>query len=317
MQECKYIKTVGSGHVFRDWLVEVLGDRLQNKKCEVRIFKIGHASHRICRYKFKGEGISVVGKFYSQPTGMIKESDSYKLMRNEYNNLRKVEGIIDIARPVDVNKNFNCALLTEYVPGKPLSWYLKHDVKLRKRLKSTALMLRKLHQNTQNSYDKKGEFAKFHYVLKHLKISRNKRKKYEHLLGKWWQSSLLDQEHGCLIHNDATPANYIFHRGRPFAIDFELSSRHGNSVCDLGIMCAELKHYFARRGIDSKAEPYIRHFLRSYSKNKEEFNKITEILPFYMGYGFLRISILKWNQNYKRYLLKEAENCLKSINRAS
>jgi hypothetical protein len=32
----EYVKTVKPGDTFRDWLVEVLGDRIQNKDCEYR-----------------------------------------------------------------------------------------------------------------------------------------------------------------------------------------------------------------------------------------------------------------------------------------
>ncbi|WP_332882075.1 phosphotransferase [Methanosarcina horonobensis] len=174
-------------------------------------------------------------------------------------------------------------------------------------------MLRKLHENTQAHYDKENEFSKFHYVLKHLKINLHEKEKYEHLLGKWWYSSFLDREKGCMVHNDSTPVNYIFHKGRPFLLDFELASRHGHFACDLGILCAELKHYFARKGSDQRAEPYIHHFLRHYSKDEEEFRKITEIIPFYMAYGLLRIAILKCNSKYRNYLLKEAKSCLKAI----
>lgn len=174
-------------------------------------------------------------------------------------------------------------------------------------------MLRKLHKNTQTYYDRENEFSKFYYVLNHVKISHRRKKEYKILLEKWWHSSLLDKKHGCMIHNDATPVNYIFHKGKPFALDFELASYHGNPVCDLGILCAELKHYFAREGADWESEPYIRHFLYCYCRDEKEFLEITRILPFYMAYDLLRIAVLKWDPGYKNYLLREAIKCLESI----
>lgn len=309
----EYVRTVKPGHVFRDWLIKVLGDRIRNKDCEVRIFKLSHASHRVCRYEFKGEEFSVVAKFFTIPTGMIKKYDSYTLMKKEYGHLKKIRKIIDVPEPIATSKEFCCVLVSKYIPGRSLFWYFDKGKKQREKLELVADMLRKLHENTQTYYDKENEFSKFNYVLKHLKIDRHEKEKYQHLLEKWRYSSLLDRENGCMTHNDATPVNYIFHRGRPFLLDFELASGHGHFVCDLGILCAELKHYFARKGSSQRAEPYIRHFLKHYSRDEEEFRQITRVIPFYMAYGLLRISILKCNAKYRNYLLREAKNCLKAI----
>ena len=309
----EYVRTVKPGNTFRDWLVEVLGDRIQNKDCEVRIFKLSHASHRVCKYEFKGERFSVIAKFFAIPTGMIKKYDSYGLMKKEYEYLKKARKIINVPEPIAINKDFSCVLVSKYVPGRPLFWYFKHRKELKEKLELVADMLRKLHDNTQTYYDKENEFSKFNYVLDHLKISRRTRKKYKHLLEKWRHSSLLDIENGCMIHNDSTPVNYIFHRERPFFLDFELASRHGHFACDLGILCAELKYYFARKGSSQRAEPYIHHFLKHYSKDEEEFRKITRVIPFYMAYGLMRIAIFKSNASYRDYPLREAKKCLEAI----
>jgi len=85
-----YIRTVKPGDKFRDWLVEVLTDRIQDKNCEVRIFKLSHASHRVCKYELKGENFSVVAKFFAIPTGKNKKYDSSSLMKKEYENLKKI-----------------------------------------------------------------------------------------------------------------------------------------------------------------------------------------------------------------------------------
>lgn len=309
----EYIRTVKPGDTFRDWLVEVLGDRIHNKGCKVRVFKLSHASHRICKYEFKGEKVTIIAKFFGIPTGVIKKYNSYGSMNKEYENLKKAQKIINVPEPIATNREFNCVLASKYVSGKPLFWYLKHRKELKEKLELIADMLRKLHENTQTYYDKENEFSKFHYVLNHLKINQCMKKEYKYLLGKWWHSSLLDIKKGCMIHNDSTPVNFVFHKGRPFLLDFELASRHGNFACDLGILCAELKYYFARKGSSQKAEPYIRHFLKRYSKDEKEFCKITKVIPFYMAYGLLRIAMFKSNTSYKDYPLREAKNCLEII----
>ncbi len=125
------------------------------------------------------------------------------------------------------------------------------------------------------------------------------KKEYKRLLGKWWHSSLLDIKNGCMIHNDATPVNFLFHKGRPFLLDFKLASRHGHFACDLGILCAEMKYYFAKRGSSQKAEPYIHYFLKHYSKDEKKFYKITGVIPFYMACGLLRIAVFKSDTSYR------------------
>ncbi|RPJ74534.1 MAG: aminoglycoside phosphotransferase family protein, partial [Alphaproteobacteria bacterium] len=258
---------------------------------------------------------SVIAKFFAISTGKIKKYDSYSLMKKEYEDLKKVRKIINVPEPIAINRDFNCVLVSKYVPGKPLFWYFKHRRELKEKLELVADMLRKLHGSTQAYYDKEGEFSKFNYILYHLKISRHIRREYKRLLGKWWHSSLLDINNGCMIHNDSTPANYVFHRGRPFFLDFELASRHGHFACDLGILCAELKYYFARKGSSRGAEPYIHHFLKHYSRDEEEFHKITRVVPFYMAYGLLRIALFKSNSSYSDYPLREAKKCLEAISR--
>ena len=133
------------GDTFRDWLVEVLGDRIHNKDCEVRIFKLSHASHRICKYEFKGERLTVVAKFFAVPTGVIKKYNSYGSMKKEYDSLKKVRKFINVPEPITINREFNCVLVSKYVPGKPLFWYFKHGKELKEKLELIADILRKLH----------------------------------------------------------------------------------------------------------------------------------------------------------------------------
>ncbi|APH39726.1 phosphotransferase [Methanohalophilus halophilus] len=311
-----YVKKLKPGDPFRDWLVYMLKDRIQNKKCVVRVFQFS-GSHMVRRYEFEGEGFSVMAKFFNRPMGLIKKYDPDKAMVNEYKKLKRIKHIIDISRPIAINRNFDCVLVTEYVSGRPLYWYFHHENHLYDSLTAVAHLLRKLHDNTKTYYDREREFRMLKKNLDHLGLDRSTRKRYKKLLDSWWDSPFLDFGYGCMIHHDATPANYLIHRGRSYAIDFELSVRHGNPVHDLGILSAELKNYFALKGNDQQAEPYIGHFLWNYSKNKKEFDQITRILPFYMSYGLLRIARGNMHHGHKDYLLKEAESCLLTIKRHS
>jgi thiamine kinase-like enzyme len=236
-------------------------------------------------------------------------------MKKEYGDLKRARKIINVPEPIAMNNDFKCVLVSKYVPGRTLFWYFKHRRALNEKLELIADVLRKLHDDTQTYFDITGEFSKFDYVLENLKISRYIKEEYKYLLDKWWNSHLLNIKNGCMIHNDTNPVNFLFHGGRLFLLDFELSSRHGHFACDLGILCAELKYYFMRSGSGRSAEPYINHFLKHYSKNEEEFRKITRVIPFYIGYGLLRIALFKSKSSYKDYPLREAKRCLETINK--
>ncbi len=310
-----HVSTLGPGDVFRDWLVYTLGDRIKNKYCNVEVFKYSPSSHTVCRYKFKGERYSVIAKFFAEPTGKLKRYNAYEAMVREYSNLRAVQSIINVPAPIAMHQDFNCALVTEYVSGKSLSWYLAHNRDLFGRLTSVAHTLHRLHKNTRHDYyDKSRDFANFHSVLDQLKLDHSTRSLFNELLGKWWYSSLLDQAQGCMIHRDATPSNYVFHNEIPYILDLESSWHNAHYARDLGIMCSELKNHFElHKGSGVLAEPYIGHFLWHYSKNENDFHRTTKVIPFFMSLGFLRSARLHRHYLHHEYLIKEAAECLKFL----
>jgi aminoglycoside phosphotransferase (APT) family kinase protein len=312
----RYVNTLSPGDPFRDWLVQkVVGHRLKNNHCLVDVFKY-NSSHTVCRYQFRGEHLGVIAKFFSEPTGRLKDYNPYKGMMNEYRNLEKAASTINVAKPLAVSKKFNCALVTEYIPGKSLGWYIKREEKLYERLAAVAHLLRQLHENTKSSYNKEKEFRNYHEVLNHLKLDHNTRKTFKKLLGEWWYSSLLDRKHGCMVHRDANLSNYIFYKDKPYALDFESSWFQAHPVRDLGILTAELKNEFERhKGGGWKAEPYIGSFLWEYSKDEKDFSSITRVLPFFMSIGLLRSARLHQG-SYKNYLIKEACENLKAISKS-
>jgi len=302
------------GNVFRDWLVDTLADKIKNKNCGGVVYKITPASHTVCRFVFHGENYSVIGKFFSEAIGVHRNYDAEKAMKNEFQKLKEVGKIVNVPKPIAINKKFNCVLITEYIPGETLVKFLSNEKSLYEKLTYVANLLKKLHQNTLSKYNKVREFANFHKVLDGLKLNYPLGEKFNHLLGKWWESELLEQKKGCMIHRDAIPPHYLFDNDKIYALDFESSWKNANFIHDLGILCAELKHFFKlNKKSAQKAEPYIGHFLWYYSKNEGEFDRITKVLPFFMGLGLLRISRLDWSFSYKKYLIKEGLRCLETI----
>jgi len=309
-----YVNTLSPGDPFRDWLVyQVVGDRLRNKQCLVNVFK-NNSSHTVCKYHFEGEHFSVMAKFFSEPTGQMKNYNPYNGMTKEYWNLKKASSIINVAKPLAINEKFNCVLVTEYIPGKSLGWYVKHEEKIFEQLASVAHMLRRLHDNTKSSYDKESEFRNYHEDLDLLKLDPDTRESFNKLLGNWWYSTWIDRDFGCMIHRDVNLSNYVFCKGEPYAFDFESSWYHAHPVRDLGILTSELKSEFELdKGGGWKAEPYIGNFLWEYSKDEKDFIYITRVLPFFMGIGLLRSARIHQG-NHRNYLIQEARECLRAIN---
>jgi len=308
----KRVDTLRPGDVFRDWLVSALGEKVSDKGCKVKVYRIMPSSHTVCRYEFPDQGFSVVAKFYAEPTGWKKDYDPQRSMEKEFETLKRVEQIIDIPRPLAAISSFHCALLTEYVQGRSLYRYMQSDDGLYDRLTSVAHVLRRLHDQTRSHYKKEKEFARFHKVLDQLRLEPAMRMKYNYLLGDWWHSSMLDSSSGCRVHGDANPLNYLFNHSKVYALDFESSREHANSVHDLGIIAAELKHHFAsHKGDGLRAEPYIGHLIWRYSQSEDEFHAITRSLPFFMSLGLLRMARLKISPAERNYVFREAMACLR------
>ena len=307
------VNVLRPGDQFRDWLADEIGDRIRNRRCDVSVYKIGPASHTVCRYEFEGENYSVVSKFYAEPTGWNKAYDPVEAMDREYRNLKKVQRIISVPRAVAASREFNCALVTEYARGKPLYVYMRTENGLYDKLTTVAQMLRDLHDKTPSRYKKQYEFAHFHKILDQLSLDKERRTIYNRLLGDWWYSTLLDQPQGCMVHNDANPVNYVFNQSHAWALDFESSWEHANRVHDLGTIAAELKHYFAlHKKCGDRAEPYIGHFIWKYCKSEDEFRTVTKALPFFMSMGLLRIARLQIDPDHGAYVFNEALACLKA-----
>jgi tRNA A-37 threonylcarbamoyl transferase component Bud32 len=308
------VNTLHHGDIFRDWLVDILGERIRNKRCRIAVYKISSASHTVCRYDFEGEDYSVMAKFYAEPTGWKRNYDPVHSLNREYYNIQEAATVINVPRALAKRRTFNCALVTEYVRGKTLYKYMKSEERLYERLTSIAHLLRALHDGTKSDYRKQEEFAKFHQTLDQLGLDRDIRRTFDYLLGDWWYSTLVDHPYGCMIHHDANPMNYIFEGEKVYALDLESARRRANPVHDLGVMAAELKYHFAiHEKNESRAEPYIGHFLWHYSKSLSEFRRITRAVPFFMSLGLIRINRIHIDPNRRAFVLKEALACLRSI----
>jgi len=312
MAKEKRVGILGPGDPFRDWLISILRWRIQDPECLVAVYRILPSSHTVCRYEFLNQGFSVVAKFYAEPTGWKRSYDPVSALEAEFSILRRLEQIIDIPRPLAMHRDFHCALLTEYVRGRSLYRCLQKGDCPYDRLTAVARVQRRLHDQTRSVYRKDKVFARFHRLLDQLWLDQATRTKYDLLLGRWWHSPALDLASGCRIHGDANPMNYLFDGERVYLLDLESSKDRAHFGHDLGLIAAELKHYFAfHRGNGNLAEPYIGHYLWQYCRDLDEFRALTRVLPFFMGLGWLRMARLPLGKEHRAYVMREAKACLK------
>jgi thiamine kinase-like enzyme len=221
------------------------------------------------------------------------------------------------------------ALIEEFIHGKDLDYYLRNAIYrgnyslLRNKLSILANFLYVLHHKTEIAEPvAMDEVARYflriiNKLLTQGILSEHERKSYLRLMEKWFLKGYLEQARRVIVHGDATPTNFLFTEGGDIvAIDLE-RSRSADPVFDVSMVCGELKHAFMwRTGNPYAAEPWIRHFLKSYTQHfpcaRKAFREITMRNPFYMALTELRIARNTYlDRNYRQRLAFEARQCLK------
>jgi len=286
------------------------------------IFHVTQLGKKVLKYADEKTGISVVGKL------LHLEADS-----KEFENLKKLEslglceGHYRVIRPLGSRKEISLSLLSPFVPGEDLDYYLEAalleggSLLLKEKLQNLSALLIRLH-GIENEGPYFYEFERSYVrkiVLKLQKdgiLSLDEGRYFLKLFDLWIESFLRFKRKKAILHGDVTPTNFIFPgEGEIVAIDLE-RMRMGDPIYDLGFVCAEIKHAFLwRRGDWFSSEPYIRAFLEFYCEKKEDsqrsFEEITRDLPFFMAICELRIARNEYlESSYRRRLCEEARKCL-------
>jgi thiamine kinase-like enzyme len=289
-------------------------------------------SHGVYKYTEEKTRIALIGKFFK-----LNDTKYERVLRKkgEYDNLHKIRSYgFDtfpnyVVRPIAKEESIGLALIEEYINGRDLDFYLKKAIyegdgySLKDRLSKLASFLYTLHTRTEmgSNVELDSVGAYFLKVLNKLckqkVISDQERKSYLKLMDRWLNNGLLQNAKNVIIHGDATPTNFIFTESHDVvAIDLE-RMKAADIAYDIGMICGELKHaFYWRTGNPYGAEPFIRHFLKSYcsgfTDSKKAFKRITLRNPFYMALTELRISrndYLGWE--YRKRLAYEAMECLR------
>ncbi|HZD43054.1 MAG TPA: phosphotransferase, partial [Methanomicrobiales archaeon] len=189
----------------------------------------------------------------------------------------------------------------------------QHNGSLPRHLTLLANLHRRIHAYRSGIFDKERIFSGYNRIFHTLRLRPRDRDRFEHLLSAWRDQPLLDLSCGHRIHGDANPNNYILHGKQFHALDFEQSWDQAHPIHDVGIICTELTHFFAtKRGDPHLAKEYIHHYLHQYCRDERDLEEITQVLPFFMSYGYMRIARLYRNTPYQDYIVQEALELLDS-----
>lgn len=297
------------------------------------VFHVNRISHRrVFKYTEEKSRIAIVGKFFRLDD--VKQERVLRI-KGEYDNLHTIRRYgfnahpNFVVRPISREESIGLALVEEFIQGKDLDHYLKKAIyrgdknSLRQRLSMLASFLYALHAKTKsgNTVNLNSAFSYFlkivHKLSKQNVISGYEMNQYLKLAEKWLNRPVLQKSKDVIVHGDATPTNFIFTAGGDVvAIDLE-RMKNADAVLDIGMVCGELKHAFLWRTYNPyQAEPFIRHFFKSYASHfpnpKKVFMEITMRNPFYMALTELRIArndYLGWD--YRKMLAHEAMECLR------
>lgn len=317
---------------FNDPLYEILASSICTDVRDPRFHVTRTSSRMVYKYTEEKTRIALIGKFYHPDD---KREDKVTRIKGEYDNLRNIRSFgfdtspYYVVKPINRSEKIGLALIEEFIYGKDLDYYLKTAIYegkgflLKDRLSRLALFLFALHSKTSTPDHVNLDAVTRYFQRIVIKLweqrvlSDDARKSYLRLMTKWCSRGILEQAKNAIVHGDATPTNIIFSdRGDVVAIDLE-RSRTADPAFDVSMVCGELKHAFLwRTGNRYDAEPFIRHFLKSYALHfpdaKEAFREITLRTPFYMALTELRIArnaYLDWQ--YRKRLACEAGECMK------
>ncbi len=315
-----------------DPLFEILCSRVFTDVKDPRIHVTGTSSRSVYKYTEEKTRVALIGKFYRRDD---HRREKIERMKSEFDTLRRIRAYgFDsyphyVVRPFDKSEQIGLALIEEFIYGRDLDYFLRKAVwegkysLLKEKLGALALFLAVLHRKTATSEGVAVAGVARYYLriidtlVRQNILSDRERRTLLTLVEKWFLRGCLERAKNVIVHGDATPTNFLFTDGGDVvAIDLE-RSKCCDPAFDVSMVCGELKHAFMwRTGNAFAAEPFIRHFLKSYSQHfpdpRSAFREIAMRNPFYMALTELRIARNNYlDRPYRRRLADEARRCLK------
>jgi len=309
----KYVGYVAGHDPLHDFLSRIIRDCLGVREPQpaFRVFRLS-GSNEVYAYEEKFSATKIICKFYGPRFGSDRDKAAW-MARKEYEGLEALRryNLIGsphhVIRPLGLSRDINGVLAVEYYCGEEFSHAIARathhgdDAHLYWRLKSLAFFLATQHIRTAN-----GAGVDFDPDCRYLdtvvgRLQRTRRivqrdiDQLSSLRDRWRNRPQMWRDQQVWLHGDATPANFLFGHGMDVAaIDLERMKR-GDRMFDVGRVAGELQHAFMSAvGDRHRAEPFIGHFLREYSRHfpdrQRTFESITARAPYYMALNLLRIA---------------------------
>lgn len=283
-----------------------------------------NASNGVYVYRDPQSGRKILAKFFAHSsrsgTASLAEQEFHKLAFARKTRFGSAK--LKIIKPLSYNPEIHDVLVEKYFRGRPLYHYfqtahLDGGHKLRHKLTRLAWLLATVHNHNpgQNTVDFHRETHYFDKVI-HRLLHKYRIDHYRHaelcwLKDHWLNKPCMWGDNDVLLHGDATPANWLFHKNRVVAIDFE-RSRYGDRIFDVGMLVGEMQHFFMSQmqGVGA-AEQFIGHFLWEYAchfpDRQTAFYSITGRVPFYAALTLLRIARNHWiHKDHAQALVAQA-----------
>lgn len=265
----------------------------------------------------------------------VGDSKSVGHMEKEFKRLRQAGRLIGlrswvhVARPLCKSGDGDF-FVEEFVSGRSLGDYMKEamthgrEKELYEKLTMLAGFFARLHKKTERSAHVRPSNIRDE-LKKHARqasqggaFTPHELKIMERRVDKVTSYGIILRAKKGLVHGDANPSNFLYHKDRLNVIDMERSG-YRDPVYDLGMMAGELCHYAMKYGDDPyKADPFIGHLYWIYAGNFKDqygtFIRLTKRNPLYMANSLLRIARHPYfSPVYKRRLAYHARECLKSL----
>lgn len=264
-----------------------------------------------------------------------RDPGSVRHMEKEYKRMRQAGRLVGrrswlrVARPLYKSSDGDF-FVEEFVSGRTLGEYMREamqhgkDSELYEKLTLLAGFFALMHKRTERSsrirLSSIGDEVKKHARQASCggAFTPSELKSTERLVDKVTGYGFIRRAKRSLVHGDANPSNFLYHKGRLNVIDMERSG-YKDPVYDLGMIAGELFHYAMKYGGNPyKADPFIGHLYWTYAGNFKDrlgtFIRLTKRNPLYMANSLLRIARHPYfSPKYKRRLAHHARECLKSL----
>lgn len=282
----------------------------KTEQSQDHVWQIARFSAAVYLFSREGGEYSTVVKFYSQKVGP-GEAQKYAQREMDWIEKAYASGLDDAPmRSVRALRAERGILFLEHVEGLTLGDVLSirrhRPGGMRLALTLSAQLLARLHENTHQPYEETALTYALNDVRKYidnleqhgvLKETPQFADSIRSVVDLWERRPELADYTPCLIHGDATTANFIFPpEGGIIAIDWE-RMKNSDPAADLGRLIAEVTHLIQQSGGNSEEQQRVAFLLEDayrHARSSPMPDSFASRVRFYQAGSTLRIARNGW-----------------------